>query len=113
MGSYEKEIERLRVLMEEVLTDQEDNVMNDDDEDDSDHDEVDHVEEQCERSDAEQEISDVDEQDVSVSNSLSFSGKDKTTRWNKRPCFAKTVRIRRENLVKLLPGSVSDTKVVF
>lgn len=102
MDTYEKSQERLRKLMEDVEP-----APAFDDEPSEDEEDV--VEKQEENSESEQDISDEELENSSSSNSLSYVGKDKTTRWRKH-VPTKTVRTRKENLVKILPMSRLPTR---
>ncbi|KAG5884229.1 hypothetical protein JTB14_011718 [Gonioctena quinquepunctata] len=84
MWSYEREQARLQEMLE-ILNDEEGQGLAYDEHSDIDQsDGVDHVEEQHDNSDSEQDISDDGEMvEESHSNTLSFIGKDKVTRWRK------------------------------
>lgn len=107
MGSYEKEQERLRLLLEEVLNDNEEEVYDKSDIEESDHEEVD-----LEGSETEEEISDREEGDFINSNSLSFIGKDTVTYWRKRSSVPKAVRTRADNIVKIFPSPKLSTRTL-
>lgn len=74
MATYENEQNRLRRLLEEVLTDDEVEI---DYDDESDNNESDHEEYVIHESESEQDISDIEEDDISNSTSLSYIGNNK------------------------------------
>ncbi len=110
MASYEAEQERLRQMMEDVM-DENNEILDDAYDDESEEAESDHEEEQLENSDSEQDISDVEETDEILSNSLSFIGKD-GTRWRKHSSTPRTVRTRKENIITRLPGPSAATRTL-
>ena len=113
MWSYEKEQARLQKMLEIVDDEERQEIAYDDhsDIDQSDEEDLDHVEEQLDNSDSEQDISDDEEMvEESHSNTLSFLGKDKVTRWRKVASQPRTVKTRQINIVKRLPGSSLATK---
>ncbi|KAJ8941293.1 hypothetical protein NQ318_000593 [Aromia moschata] len=107
MGTYEKEQERLQMLLDEVGLDDENINIYDDE---SDEGEQDLEETLNHESESEQEISDRDDDDMSNSTSLSFI--DAKSYWKKHAPKPKTVRTRRENLVIRLPGPTLATKLL-
>ncbi|KAK9728837.1 hypothetical protein QE152_g17001 [Popillia japonica] len=93
-ASYEKE--RLQKLLEENLTDEEASELDDNDESDQ---ESDREERQDTDSESEQDISGVEEE-VTHSESFTYMGKDKLTRWKKHTILGRTVKTRKETIVK-------------
>lgn len=79
MASYEEEQNRLRHLMEEVLTDEE----TEDFDDETSEDEQDVIEERQEDSESEQDISDSEGQENVVEGPI-FLGRDNITKWKKK-----------------------------
>lgn len=104
MASYEEEQNRLRHLMEEVLTDEE----TEDFDDETSEDEQDVIEERQEDSESEQDISDSEGQENVVEGPI-FLGRDNITKWKKN-VPKKTVRTRSENIVTRLPASKLRTR---
>lgn len=103
MGDYEREQQRLQKLLEEVLTDEE---LPDDAESDQ---ESNREEQQDTDSGSEQDITDTDENVLYTGNST-YIGKDKVTRWKKHPLQRRTMKTRKENIVKRFPGPSKETK---
>lgn len=108
MASYEDEMQRLQMLMDECLN--EDNAEQSEIhyDDESDKDEVDFLETNEHNSDTELEISEP-EDGIDNTQSPYFLGKDGLSKWNKH-CSRKNVRTRSENIITHLPGPKSITK---
>lgn len=96
--SYEKEVERLLKLYEEVETEEEY-----DDEDDGWEKDV--VETRSDDSDTEQEFDEAEHQmDIEFPHRVPFlTGKDGITKWRKH-CTVRTVKTRQQNIIKTFPG---------
>ncbi|KAK9680966.1 hypothetical protein QE152_g38665 [Popillia japonica] len=105
MYSYEKEQEKLHRMMQEMLSSDEEGIVqyDDDSEDDGDNLEI-----QNEDTDTEQEFSDGETNASSVEGPY-FVGKNNVTKWRKM-VPPKNVRTRAENIIKLLPGVKSSVK---
>ncbi|KAG5866835.1 hypothetical protein JTB14_016565 [Gonioctena quinquepunctata] len=104
MGSYEAEQARLLQMLNEVDSESHTEHF---DESESDAYESDHEEQQLDSSDTEQDISDNEIYETTFTNSVSYIGKDGTTRWVKHKPEPKNVRIRQENIIKRLPGTTT------
>ncbi|KAJ8952461.1 hypothetical protein NQ314_007537 [Rhamnusium bicolor] len=104
MVNYEKEQNRLRSLMEEVLTDEE----TEDFDDDTFQDKQDVIEERQEDSETEQDIFDSEGQENVVEGPI-YIGRDNITKWKKN-VPKKTVCTRSENIVTRLPASKLRTR---
>ncbi|XP_071055956.1 uncharacterized protein [Onthophagus taurus] len=104
MFRFEKDEARLTKLMEEVLEDECEGEVRDDQ---SDRDESDHEDKSDHDTDTEQEVSDENEAECNESLPY-FKGNDGSV-WKKHPPARKTVRTRKENIIRL-PGCTSATK---
>lgn len=97
--SYEEEQARLQKLIDECLTDSDE-----DDVDDNEESNEDVLEEREQDSDTEQEIDEeIDSSEEFEYSDTVFIGKDKITKWNKHQS-KKSVRLGRENIIKEVPG---------
>ncbi|KAG5866695.1 hypothetical protein JTB14_019770 [Gonioctena quinquepunctata] len=107
MGSYEAEQARLLQMLNEVDSESHTEHF---DESESDAYESDHEEQQLDSSDTEQDISDNEIYETTFTNSVSYIGKDGTTRWKKHKPEPKNVKTRQENIIKRLPGTTTATR---
>ncbi|KAG5886589.1 hypothetical protein JTB14_001013 [Gonioctena quinquepunctata] len=107
MGSYEAEQARLLQMLNEVDSESHTEHF---DESESDAYESDHEEQQLDSSDTEQDISDNEIYETTFTNSVSYIGKDGTTRWKKYKPEPKNVKTRQENIIKRLPGTTTATR---
>ncbi|KAG5864213.1 hypothetical protein JTB14_010021 [Gonioctena quinquepunctata] len=105
MGSYEAEQAPLLQMLNEVDSESHTEHFYE-----SDAYESDHEEQQLDSSDTERDISDNEIYETTFTNSVSYIGKDGTTRWKKHKPEPKNVKTRQENIIKRLPGTTTATR---